>query len=53
MLGFTWKFGAFVALQENEEEDEGPIYVNDADVLEEFDLDEEGTSVTCLFLFLS
>jgi hypothetical protein len=37
-LGLTWKFG----LQENEEEDEGPIYMNDADVLEELDVDEEG-----------
>lgn len=33
-----------MVVQENEEEnDEGPIFLNDADVLEEFDIDEEGT----------
>lgn len=38
----------YVGLQENEDEDEGPVYVNDADVLEEFDVDEEG-GVFCFF----
>jgi len=33
----------FVALQENEDADDGPVFVNDADVLEEYDVDEEGT----------
>jgi hypothetical protein len=41
-----------LGLQENEEEDEGPIFVNDADVLEEFDVDEEGTLVVSSVLFL-
>ena len=42
----------FLDLQENEEEDEGPIFVNDADVLQEFDVDEEGTLVVSSVLFL-